>query len=47
MGRFRVNFPIVCYDLPADSGVDGALGMDFLHGHVLTLDLVNGILTFE
>ena len=47
MGRFRVNFPIICYDLPADSGVDGALGMDFLHGHVLTLDFVNGILTFE
>lgn len=47
MGRFRVNFPVVCYDLPAEAGVDGALGLDFLQGHVLTLDFVNGILTFE
>ena len=47
MGRFRSNFPVVCYDLPPEAGVDGALGIDFFRGHILTLDFVNGILTFE
>ncbi len=47
MGRFRSDFPVVCYDLPPEAGVDGALGLDFFRGHVLTLDFVNGILTFE
>ena len=47
LGLARTNFPIVCYDLPAAAGVDGVVGLDFLRGHVLTLDFVNGILTFE
>jgi aspartyl protease family protein len=47
MGRYRTNFSVVCYDLPPDAGVDGVIGLDFLRDHVLTLDFVNGILTFE
>ena len=31
--------------IPADAGVDGLLGLDFLRGHVLTLDFRGGIIT--
>ena len=47
LGLARADFPIVGYDLPAAAGVDGVIGLDFLRGHILTMDFVNGILTFE
>ena len=47
LGVSRKDFPVVCYNLPPEARLDGALGLDFLRGHVLTLDFVNGILTFE
>jgi aspartyl protease family protein len=47
LGVTREDFPVVCHDPPPEARLDGVLGIDFFRGHVLTLDFVNGILTFE
>ncbi len=45
LGHERTNFPVVAYNLPPSSGIDGLLGLDFLRGHTLTLDFANGLIT--
>ena len=47
LGLTRDDWPIVGCDLPEEAELDGVLGIDFFRGHILTLDFVNGILTFE
>lgn len=47
LGSIRKNFQVVCHDLPPRAGVDGVLGLDFLRGHRLTLDLREGFLSLE
>ena len=41
MGLDKLEFPVLCYPLPADADVDGLLGLDFFEGHVLTFNFVN------
>ena len=41
----RIGFPLLAKALPPEAGVDGLLGLDFLRGHVLTLDFRTGVLT--
>ena len=41
----RRDFPVLAHTLPPSAGVDGVLGLDFLRGHVLMIDLVNGQVT--
>lgn len=45
LGQRRRKFPVLCHTLPASAGVDGLLGLDFLRGHALTIDFVNGAIT--
>ena len=45
LGRERCNFPVLAHTLPPSAGVDGILGLDFLRGHILTIDFQNGRLT--
>lgn len=45
LGQDRVAFPILCHTLPPSAAVDGVLGLDFLRGHVLTLDFRSGQMT--
>jgi predicted aspartyl protease len=47
LGFDRVNFPVVCYTLPAAVGVDGLLGLDFLRGRILTVDFQNGVIELK
>lgn len=45
LGQKRSNFPVLAYTLPAEIGVDGMLGLDFLRGLTLTADFRNGELS--
>jgi hypothetical protein len=45
LGHTKRPFPVTCYALNVAAGVDGLLGLDFLRGHVLTLDFVTGRIT--
>jgi predicted aspartyl protease len=45
LGMHRIGFPLLARALPPEAGVDGLLGLDFLRGHVLTLDFQGGLLT--
>jgi hypothetical protein len=45
LSQHRFGSPVVAHSLPADVGVDGLLGLDFLRGRVLTLDFPNGLAT--
>lgn len=42
LGRNREAFPILCHTLPPSTTVDGLLGLDFLRGSVLSINLVEG-----
>ena len=42
LGQDRTNFPVLCHTLPPSSSVDGLLGLNFLRGHVLTIDFQSG-----
>ena len=44
LGRTITNFRVVAHRLP-NTSVDGILGLDFLRGHVLTIDFVKGEIT--
>ncbi len=45
LGRSLENFPILCHTLPPSATVDGLLGLDFLRGVRLIVDLQSGIIT--
>jgi hypothetical protein len=42
LGHTRTDFEIAALAPPPALTVDGLLGLDFLRGHVLTLDLARG-----
>lgn len=42
LGHDRLNFPVVGHTLPPTASMDGLLGLDFIRGHILTLDFVHG-----
>ena len=41
-GQHRFGFPVIAHALPVISAIDGLLGLDFLRGHVLTIDFRAG-----
>jgi hypothetical protein len=45
LGQHRFGFPVIAHALPADSAVDGLLGLDLLRNHVLTIDFRAGQIT--
>lgn len=47
LGTLKENFPVYVHTLPIDTAVDGLLGLDFMRGHVLTLDFKIGEISFE
>jgi predicted aspartyl protease len=42
LGDRRTDFPVLAHTLPPSAGVDGLLGLDFLRGQRLTIDLRRG-----
>ena len=44
LGLARRRFPVLCHTLPATAGIDGLLGLDFLKGKRLLIDLAIGSL---
>lgn len=42
LGQNRIGFPVIAHTLPATATVDGLLGLDFLQGHILTVDFREG-----
>ncbi len=42
LAQHRYIFPVIGHALPAGSGVDGLLGLDFLRDQVLTIDFRSG-----
>jgi hypothetical protein len=42
----RTDFAVLAHTLPPSAGVDGVLGLDFLRGHVLTIDFCTGHVVF-
>jgi hypothetical protein len=47
LGQDRTDFEVLCHTLPASMTVDGVLGLDFLRGHVLTVDFKAGLITLS
>jgi hypothetical protein len=45
LGQTRSNLLVAAHNLPASASVDGVLGLDFLRGHILTIDFVKGEIT--
>jgi predicted aspartyl protease len=45
LNQERTNFPVLAHNLPPSAGVDGVLGLDFMRGHVLTIDFKTGRIT--
>lgn len=42
LDRNRLAFPVLSHSLPAETGVDGLLGLDFLRDQILTVDFPAG-----
>lgn len=40
LGLVKEDFPVVLHTLPPNAPIDGLLGMDFIQGHVLTIDTI-------
>ncbi len=47
LGHTRSAFPMLGHTLPPSAGVDGLLGLDFLRGLTLTVDLRAGQVTLD
>lgn len=47
LNTLKEDFSVYVHTLPMDAAVDGLLGLDFLRGHVLTLDFKAGEISFE
>jgi predicted aspartyl protease len=45
LGQTRINFPVLAHSFPPRASHDGVLGLDFLRGHVLTIDFIKGEIT--
>lgn len=45
LGRHQFGIPVLAYTLPAGASVSGLLGLDFVRGHVLTIDFRAGQIT--
>ena len=45
LGQHRIGPHVIAHALPTSSAVDGLLGLDFLRGHVLTIDFAAGQIT--
>jgi hypothetical protein len=45
LGQSRTNFPVLVHSFPPAAAHDGVLGLDFLRGHVLTVDFIKGEIT--
>lgn len=45
LGNTVTDVQCLVKDLPQESGVDGLLGLSFLHHFILTLDFVHGRLS--
>lgn len=45
LGQHHFLFPVIGHTLPATTGVDGLLGLDFLRAQVLTIDFRSGQIT--
>ncbi len=47
LGSERSDFPVLCHTLPPSATVDGVLGLDFLRGRRLVVDLRDGQVTLD
>jgi predicted aspartyl protease len=47
LGLERCDFPVLCHALPRKARVDGLLGLNFLRGHRLLVDLLVGWVSLE
>ncbi len=47
LGKQLTDFPVLSHTLPASSGVDGLLGLDFLRGSKLAIDFSTGTVTLK
>ena len=47
LGQERRNFPVLCHTLPPSATVDGVLGLDFLRGRCVIIDLRTGEVRVE
>ena len=47
LGHQRRDSPLLCHTLPPSAGVDGLLGLDFLRGRQVRINLQTGRLVME
>jgi predicted aspartyl protease len=47
IGRTLERFPVLCHTLPPSARIDGLLGLDFIRGCYLGIDLRNGEITVQ
>jgi hypothetical protein len=47
LGRDRKNLSVLCHTLPESTRLDGLLGLDFMRGHLLSVDFRAGRMALE
>src|SRR5207244_2367171 len=47
LGQERINFPVLCHNLPPTASVDGLLGLDFFRELNLNIDFRSGQITLS
>ena len=45
LGQHRLGLDVIVHSIPGDTKVDGLLGLDFLRGHILSINFLSGRLT--
>lgn len=47
LGKERLNFPVLCHDLPPGLQVDGLIGLDFMRRYRLSVDFPAGFISLR
>jgi hypothetical protein len=47
LGKHAIGLRVLAHDLPKAAAADGLIGLDFLRGHVLTVDFPQGQITLS
>lgn len=47
LGQTRRSFAVLSHELPLSATIDGVLGLNFLRGHILTVDFRAGVVRLE
>ena len=47
LGHEQAEFPVLAHTLPPSAGIDGLLGLDFMHGRTLRVDFRESMVSLQ